>query len=192
MNIRDISRISQPVAPAWTGVASLTEEAERTRAPGCAAQADAAGALAGSEGRVSLLPYIGPARVIDLRYGGGAIMPEAVHAYLACAPSRILFRTRAASAQEAQNADLATIHPETLEMLATRGVLLVGIDTPSIDPENSETMDARRTARRANMRVLEGLLLNGVPAGDYELIALPLSAADPEASPVRAILRDLV
>jgi arylformamidase len=185
------------------GEALAEEEGGRGRARGCAArspvrpphcetQAGATGGLDGAEGRVSLLPYIGPARVIDLRRGGGAIMPDAVHAYLACAPSRILFRTLTASAEEAPDADVATIHHETLELLATCGVLLVGIDTPSIDPENSQTMDAHRAARRANMRVLEGLLLNGVPAGDYELIALPLSAADPEASPVRAILRDLV
>ena len=41
------------------------------------------------------------------------------------------------------------------------------------------------------MRVLENLVLDEVPAGDYELIALPLRIAGADASPVRAVLRSL-
>jgi arylformamidase len=41
------------------------------------------------------------------------------------------------------------------------------------------------------LRVLENLVLDQVPAGDYELIALPLALADADASPVRAVLRRL-
>ena len=41
------------------------------------------------------------------------------------------------------------------------------------------------------MAILEGLVLDGVPEGDYELIALPLRLAGFDASPVRAILRTL-
>ena len=119
------------------------------------------------------------------------IMPHAVAPHLACAPGRILFRTRI-SPLVGRDANFRIIHHETVELLADRGVLLVGIDTPSIDQKTSRTIDAQLAARRANMRVLEGLLLTGVSAGDYELIALPLSFLDPDASPVRAILRDLV
>ena len=41
------------------------------------------------------------------------------------------------------------------------------------------------------MRVLENLLLDEVPEGDYELIALPLRLTQADASPVRAVLRSL-
>ncbi len=41
------------------------------------------------------------------------------------------------------------------------------------------------------MAILEGLVLDAVPAGDYELIALPLKFATLDASPVRAVLRAL-
>jgi len=41
------------------------------------------------------------------------------------------------------------------------------------------------------MAVLEGLLLDEVPPGDYELIALPLKWRGVDASPVRAVLREL-
>ena len=39
------------------------------------------------------------------------------------------------------------------------------------------------------MAILEGVVLSGVPEGDYELIALPLKLTGFDASPVRAILR---
>ena len=40
-------------------------------------------------------------------------------------------------------------------------------------------------------RVLENLVLDDVPEGDYELIALPLKLMTADASPVRAVLREL-
>ena len=71
------------------------------------------------------------------------------------------------------------------------GVKLVGIDTPSIDPVNSKAMDSHHLVKKHSMAILEGLVLDTVDAGDYELIALPLKLAALDASPVRAILREL-
>ena len=76
-------------------------------------------------------------------------------------------------------------------MLATKNVVLVGIDTPSVDPSNSQTLPAHQQLHRLNLRVLENLVLDDVPEGDYELIALPLKLTQADASPVRAILREL-
>ena len=45
--------------------------------------------------------------------------------------------------------------------------------------------------RRLDLRVLENLVLDEVPEGDYELIALPLKLVSADASPVRAVLRQL-
>jgi len=87
--------------------------------------------------------------------------------------------------------DLPAYAPETIEALADRGVMLVGIDTASIDPASSKTLDSHQVIRRRGLRVLENLLLDGVPEGDYELIALPLKLTTACASPVRAILREL-
>ena len=69
---------------------------------------------------------------------------------------------------------LAAFAPETIERLADRGVRLVGIDTASIDPADSKTLDSHQVIRRRGLRVLENLVLDDVPEGDYELIALPL------------------
>ena len=52
-------------------------------------------------------------------------------------------------------------------------------------------MDAHKAVLKADMRILEGLVLDDVPEGRYELIALPLPIANGDASPVRAVLREL-
>jgi arylformamidase len=41
------------------------------------------------------------------------------------------------------------------------------------------------------MAILEGLVLDDIVPGAYELIALPLKIEGADGSPVRAILRDL-
>ena len=79
----------------------------------------------------------------------------------------------------------------TIERLAALGVQLVGIDTASIDPAESKTLDSHQVIRRLGLRVLENLVLDDVPEGDYELIALPLKLMTADASPVRAVLREL-
>jgi arylformamidase len=87
--------------------------------------------------------------------------------------------------------DFSAFAPDTLEWLADRGVRLVGIDTASVDPAASKTLDAHQVLRRRDLRVLENLVLDEVPEGDYELIALPLKLMEADASPVRAVLREL-
>jgi len=52
-------------------------------------------------------------------------------------------------------------------------------------------MAAHHAIARADMRVLEGLVLDDVPPGRYELIALPLAIAGADAAPIRAVLRSL-
>ena len=69
---------------------------------------------------------------------------------------------------------------------------LIGIDSASIDPVDSSTLASHQVIRRRGLRVLENLLLDAVPEGDYELIALPLKLSSADASPVRAVLRALV
>ena len=104
----------------------------------------------------------------------------------------VLFRTFERFPHDAWDGETMAIAPETIEWLAAQGVKLVGIDTPSIDPQDSKDMLAHKAVLKADMRVLEGLVLDDVPEGRYELIALPLPVVNADASPVRAILRELL
>jgi arylformamidase len=89
------------------------------------------------------------------------------------------------------DAAFTAIAPQAIDLLHAQGVVLVGIDTPSLDPEQSKTLDSHQRVRAHGMAVLEGLVLDDVPPGDYELIALPLKWQGLDASPVRAVLREL-
>ncbi len=146
-----------------------------------------------SAGAMGLEPYLGPCRVIDLSREPvrPAVRPEHLRKRCEGAPPRILLRTYAQAPLDAWDGDFAAVAPETIAWLAARGAVLIGTDTPSLDPEQSKTMDAHKAVRRARMAILEGLVLDAVPAGDYELIALPLKLANLDAAPVRAVLRSL-
>jgi arylformamidase len=109
-------------------------------------------------------------------------------------PPRVLLRTYQVAPQQQWDDGFAAVAAATIDLLAQHGVRLIGIDTASLDPQDSKTMDAHHAVRRNNMAILEGIVLDAVPAtpfGDYELIALPLKLGGLDASPVRAILRAL-
>jgi len=202
----DISPALRPGIPVWPGDTPYAAEPTWQIEPGCPVRVsrmtlsthtgahcdapshyDAAGL---SIDAVPLDAYLGPCRVIDC-VGAGLVQPGHVEASLDGLPPRVLLRTYAAAPQDAWDSAFAAVAPETIALLAARGVRLVGIDTPSLDPQESKTMDAHHAVRRHGLAILEGIVLDGVPAGDYELIALPLKLAGLDASPVRAILRSL-
>ena len=142
-------------------------------------------------GAVDLAPYLGPCRVVHA-IGGGPLVQWAHLAHaLDGLPPRLLVRTYATMPQDRWDLQLAAYAPETVERLAALGVRLIGIDTASIDPADSKTLSSHQVIRRHGMRVLENLVLDDVPEGDYELIALPLKLTTADASPVRAVLREL-
>jgi arylformamidase len=148
--------------------------------------ADGAAAI----GAVSLVPYLGRCRVIHAIARGPLVTPEHLAHAMADLPPRVLVRT-CERAPTAWSEDFAAYAPQTLEWLAARGVKLVGIDSQSVDPATSKTLDSHHVLLKHDLRVLENLVLDDVPEGDYELIALPLKLVQACASPVRAILREL-
>jgi arylformamidase len=106
-------------------------------------------------------------------------------------PERVLVRTCRHFPVAHFDAQLTAFHPDTVQHLADLGVTLIGIDSASIDPADSKALPSHQVIRQRGLRVLENLLLDGVPEGDYELIALPLKLMTADASPVRAVLREL-
>ena len=138
-----------------------------------------------------LEPYLGPCRVIDARGPGPLCLPAEIAAKLVDAPPRILLRLVDHCDPKIWPTGFRALSSGVVELLAARGVLLAGIDTPSVDPETSKDLAAHHACRRADMRILENLVLAHVTPGDYELIALPLKLENLDASPVRAVLRQL-
>ena len=143
-------------------------------------------------GQVDLAPYLGPCRVVHCIGMAPLVQWEHIaHAVeRAPLPPRVLVRTYARQPQ-GWDCELPAFAPQTVERLADSGVTLIGIDTASIDPAASKDLPSHQVIRRRHLRVLENLLLDDVPEGDYELIALPLKLMSADASPVRAVLREL-
>lgn len=132
--------------------------------------------------------YIGPCQVVRVAAPRGRrIVPADVRAEIR-AP-RVLFGTDSFPDPRRWNTDFNSLAPELVEWLHARGVVLVGIDTPSVDPFESKALEAHNAIFARDMAVLEGLALEGVREGLYELIAPPLRIRGGDASPVRAVLR---
>ena len=142
-------------------------------------------------GDVSLEPYLGPCRVIHAIDCGPLVQWSDLAHAVADLPQRVLVRVYRTAPLQAFDMDLPAFASDTLSRLADAGVTLIGIDSASIDPAQSKTLDSHQLIRQRGLRVLENLWLDEVPEGDYELIALPLKLSSACASPVRAVLREL-
>lgn len=206
-NLWDISPPVAPGSPVFPGDTPYQQQWTANISPGCPVNVSAltlsphVGAHADaplhydpqgqSIGAVDLSPYLGPCRVIHCIDRGPLVLWEHLAHALHDLPPRVLVRTYQHMPIDHWDGDLAAYAPDTVERLAALGVTLIGIDTASIDPASSKTLDSHQTIRRLNLRVLENLVLDAVPEGDYELIALPLRLMTADASPVRAVLRSL-
>ncbi|MBZ9784183.1 arylformamidase [Pseudomonas sp. REP124] len=203
----DISPPLSTTTPTWPGDTPFQEERVWTYGPECpvnvgritlsphtGAHVDAPlhySPDGAAIGEVPLDVYIGPCRVLHCLDSGALVQPEQLAGKLENLPERVLLRTYRQVPLSNWDPDFTAIAKETIELLASHGVRLVGIDTPSLDPQQSKTMDSHNAVARHGMAILEGIVLDEVPEGDYELIALPLRFAHLDASPVRAILRPL-
>ena len=78
--------------------------------------------------------------------------------------------------------------PTVAQVERLAGLRLFGTDGPSVDPVESETLDAHHALWKKGAVILEGLDLSNVPDGEYELVALPVKLVGMDAAPVRAIL----
>jgi arylformamidase len=206
MRLWDLSPPVDASAPVFPGDTPYAQRWSARIAPGCpvnvsavtlsphvGAHADAPLHYAeGAEpiGAVDLAPYLGCCRVIHAIDCGPLIEPHHLLHAEAGLPPRVLVRT-AQRAATGWTDDFSAFAPATIDWLAARGVRLVGLDTASVDPADSKTLDAHQRLRHHDLRVLENLVLDAVPEGDYELIALPLRWVEADASPVRAVLREL-
>ncbi|AET89995.1 arylformamidase [Burkholderia sp. YI23] len=207
MTLLDISPSIDTATPVWPGDTTVGIErvwrmeagspvnvARLTLSPHTGAHADAP--LHYDEhgapiGEVALETYIGACRVVHCIGASPLVTPAHIADFLGDVPARILLRTYTNAPLDAWDSAFTAVAPETIDLLAEKGVKLIGIDTPSLDPQDSKTMDAHKRIRAHGMAILEGLVLDAVAPGDYELIALPLKFSTLDASPVRAVLRPL-
>jgi arylformamidase len=134
--------------------------------------------------------YLGPCQLVRIEAKRGTRIGIADLRVPVNAP-RILIATGTFPDPRTWNNDFAALEPALVDWLFERGVRLIGIDTPSVDLFESKKLEAHQRFLAHDMAILEGLALDGVPEGVYELIALPLRLVGFDASPVRAVLRTM-
>jgi arylformamidase len=147
--------------------------------------------------RIDSLPLdvlIGPARVIRVPDDRMEVDPGFLNECDLTNVTRVLFHTRnSAFWNEGFRKDFTHVLPEAAELLVERGVKLVGNDYLSVEKFHSGHHLTHLTLLRNGVVIVEGLNLSDVPAGDYELVCLPMKIADGagDGAPARAVLRTL-
>jgi len=134
--------------------------------------------------------FLGPCQVVRVSPLHGTRMPADILTVPVRA-ERVLFATQTFPHPTPFRDDFAAFTADLIETLAEQGVTLVGTDAPSVDLFPSKDLEAHRACLEHDVAILEGVVLDGVPEGMYELIALPLNLVGFEGSPVRAVLREM-
>ena len=204
MMIIDISQTLRPDLPMWPGEAPCEGEVVAKISANCpvnvsrilmsahsGTHADSPfhyddNGLSSSECELS--PYIGECQVVDVSHAVGVISLDSLSNDFQVTSQRVLFRSYDRFPHTKWDPNFKAICPDLIRYLAKKKVKLVGTDTPSLDPQESKTLCAHQAVKESGMRILEGLVLEHVDEGNYELIALPLKLEKSDASPVRAIL----
>lgn len=143
--------------------------------------------------QVPLSALIGPARVITIADSVQVIDAAELNRHDWKGAERILFRTRSSSHGWMDSVqfhrDFAYITGDAAQAMADANVKLVGVDYISAEQFAAPAPLAHRALLGKGIPIAEGLDLRQAPAGDYDLILLPIKVANHEGAPARALLR---
>lgn len=136
-----------------------------------------------------LAPFVGPARVVDVRNARGSLSLSQLKAGgWKPGTRRVLLQTGQTTATGMFPGQWPSLSEETAQALVADGLVLLGVDAPSVDDRESKTLAVHRVLFGAHCYVLENLDLREVTAGEYQLLAPPLKVGGGDAAPVRAFL----
>jgi arylformamidase len=206
--IYDITRTITPTLAVWPGAAPFSSEYLVRLAEGSSVNfmlmtlnthtgthADAPYHYTNSGEHPATLPlekFIGSAHVATISRRNGGIVPADFDGHNLNGMQRLLIHTWVSDLPDDQWAeDFPYTTVELIDWLAAHGVVLMGVDMPSVDDFSSKTLDGHHRLLHHGIVNLETVILKNVPDGVYELVALPLKIDGVCASPVRAILREI-
>lgn len=206
MNWIDISRPLAPGAPTWPGDTPFHYEVswpksesgsvnvgKLTMSLHTGTHVDAPYHFDDDGNKILDLPieiYIGPAIVLDVS-GKQSVGAADLDGIDLTGVERLLLRTGSWPDPGRFPSDICYLRSDLAPFLAEQGIRLIGVDVPSVDPLDSKELPAHHSLHACHIHILEGLLLDHVEQGQYELIALPLPLVQADGSPVRAVLRRL-
>ncbi|WP_075619925.1 arylformamidase [Paenisporosarcina indica] len=131
--------------------------------------------------------YIVSAIVIDVS-GNDVISRETLQNVMVGEAKAVLFHTSAWQQRDVFPEEIPTFAVDVVEWMVENEIVLFGVDLPSVDAITSKELPIHHTLGKSGRYILEGLVLDGIKEGLYELIALPLKIEGADGSPVRAVL----
>ena len=132
--------------------------------------------------------YLGPCSVIDVSSCSKKRLTKELFPKGKIKSQRILLKTGSIKNFDLWQDDFLALSKDLIKLFSEKGIILVGVDTPSLDPSNDPKLESHTECFEQKIAILENLDLKNVDEGEYNLIALPLKLKGLEASPVRAIL----
>lgn len=205
----DISAPITPAMPVWPGDPELVFEtplhldngdpatvSRLSMSAHCGTHVDApAHFIAGSEKlqALSLDGWQGKCQVIEVTHAS-EVTVEDIAGQLASETQKVLFKTKNSDTawyQKPFNKEFIHIPLTTAEWLVAQGINLVGIDYLSVESFYADGAPTHHYLLGNNVRILEGLVLGDVAAGQYQLHCAPIHLAHPNAgdgAPARAWL----
>ena len=208
MTLRDISIALAPATAPWPGdtpfscgwtweisAGASVNVSAFTTSPHVGTHADAplhVSANAMAADAMPLAAFAGPARVLTVDGAKAELGASDFAALGGARVERLLLRTGRSIADGAFPAAWPACSLDAVRSLLDRGLRLLGVDAPSVDERESNSLAVHHALFDAGAFILENLDLRGVPDGTYDLIALPVKLAGLDAAPVRAALRPLI
>lgn len=102
--------------------------------------------------------------------------------------TRLLVRTDAWENPQVFPKQIPVIDHDVPDWLGSQGLVLLGVDLPSVDALDSQDLPNHHALSRNQVAILESLNLKGVEEGTYDLVAAPMKLVGADAAPVRALL----
>jgi arylformamidase len=140
--------------------------------------------------------YLGRAVVVDLAESFSQRKEKQLitiedfqpHAEEIAQTSRLLVKTGRWSNSAVFPKQIPVIAADVPRWLQKNGVILLGLDVPSVDEIDSKSLQNHHALAAADIAIIESLDLSGVSPGIYNLVALPLKIAGGDGAPMRAVL----
>lgn len=147
----------------------------------------------GSVDKVSLESLMGPARVVEIPDSVQSIDAAELNRHEWKGAERVVFRTRSSMRgwmkSPTFHRDFAYVAPDAAQLMADAGVKLVGVDYISAEKFGAPAPLAHRALLGKGIPIVEGLSLESITPGDYDLIVLPMKVGGHEGAPARAVMR---
>jgi arylformamidase len=140
--------------------------------------------------QIPLEVCIGTAVVVDVS-GRAVIRREDIPETVLHGAPRLLLRTGGWTDHARFPVTIPVLAGDVPAWLAERGVVLLGVDVPSVDALDSSDLPLHHALAAHDIHILEAVDLSGVPPGRYELTALPLRLVGADGAPARAVLREI-